>query len=387
MHSLDDTIAAIASPPGGAARAIVRLSGPDLRRALEGCFRPTPYVALASIARPTSAPGLFWLRGIAAPLPGELYLWPGTRSYTGQPVAEAHVLGSPPLVEALLRTVCAAGARPAEPGEFTLRAFLAGRIDMTQAEAVLGVIDAADSRQLHAALAQLAGGLAAPLHRLRDSLVDLLAQLEAGLDFAEEDLPAFAPDELIERLDEAAAAVAGLAPANGLAAGSRSVWSARCWSGDPTAARAASSMRWHMGPGPWFPISREPPAITSRPTLTWTASAVCWSIPAASRRSPKANWTVRRRPFPAQHRSADLRIFCVDASANDADIQFGQMGLVPSLDLPAETILVLTKTDLPRQAASSTAWAGLCSTYAPLETSSRSGAGLDALRCGCGRLC
>ena len=135
-----------------------------------------------------------------------------------------------------------------------------------------------------------------------------------------------------------------------------------------------------MGPGPWFPISREPPAITSRPTLTWTASAVCWSIPAASRRSPKANWTVRRRPFPAQHRSADLRILCVDASANDADIQFGQMGLVPSLDLPAETILVLTKTDLPRQAASSTAWAGLCSTYAPLETSSRSGAGLDALR-------
>ena len=122
-------------------------------------------------------PGLCWLRGLAAPLPGELYLWPGKRSYTGQPVAEIHTLGSPPLLEALLRTVCAAGARLAEPGEFTCRAFLAGRIDLTQAEAVLGVIDAADPGQLRAALAQLAGGLARPLHRLRDELLDLSGRL------------------------------------------------------------------------------------------------------------------------------------------------------------------------------------------------------------------
>ena len=108
MHALDDTIAAIASPPGGAARGIVRLSGPGLRTCLEGCFRPDPYISLPSLARPTAAPGLCWLAGVAAPLPGELYLWPGRRSYTGQPVAEIHTLGSPPLLEALLRTVCAA---------------------------------------------------------------------------------------------------------------------------------------------------------------------------------------------------------------------------------------------------------------------------------------
>ena len=144
------------------------------------------------LTRPTAVPGLCWLRGLAAPLPGELYLWPGKRSYTGQPVAEIHTLGSPPLLEALLRTVCAA-ARLAEPGEFTFRAFLAGRIDLTQAEAVLGVIDAADPGQLHAALAQLAGGLARPLHRLRDELLDLLADLEANLDFAEEDAAPLPP--------------------------------------------------------------------------------------------------------------------------------------------------------------------------------------------------
>ena len=92
------------------------------------------------------------------------------------------------------------GARLAEPGEFTFRAFLAGRIDLTQAEAVLGVIDAADPGQLRAALVQLAGGLARPLHQLRDELLDLLADLEANLDFAEEDATSLAPGQLLDRL-------------------------------------------------------------------------------------------------------------------------------------------------------------------------------------------
>jgi tRNA modification GTPase len=154
--------------------------------------------------------GSLGLPGIASPLPCEVYLWPSGRSYTGQPVAEIHTLGSPPLLEAVVRTLCAAGARLAEPGEFTLRAFLAGRIDLTQAEAVLGVIDAANPEQLDVALSQLAGGLAEPLNRLRDRLLDLLADLEAGLDFADEDLPAITDEELAGRLREAAAEVARL---------------------------------------------------------------------------------------------------------------------------------------------------------------------------------
>ena len=143
MHPLDDTIVAIASPPGGAARGIVRLSGPNLRGCLESCFRPDPPMPLASSTRAEVVPGVLWLSGFASPAPCELYLWPGKRSYTGQPVAEVHTLGSPPLLEAVVHAACRGGARPAEPGEFTLRAFLAGRIDLTQAEAVLGVIDAA----------------------------------------------------------------------------------------------------------------------------------------------------------------------------------------------------------------------------------------------------
>jgi tRNA modification GTPase len=116
-------------------------------------------------------------------------------------------LGSPPLLDAALAAVCAAGARLAEPGEFTLRAFLAGRLDLTQAEAVLGVIDAENRRELDIALAQLAGGLASPLDAIRDRLLDLLAHLEAGLDFVEEDVEFITASELERQLGEASDAV------------------------------------------------------------------------------------------------------------------------------------------------------------------------------------
>jgi tRNA modification GTPase len=210
MHSLDDTIAAIASPPGGAARGIVRLSGPGLRDCLERCFRPDPYVHLPSLASPTAVPGLLWLSGFAAPVACDLYLWPLKRSYTGQSMAEIHTLGSMPILEAVLRAVLAGGARLAEPGEFTLRAFLSGRIDLTQAEAVLGVIEAELPEELDAALAQMAGGLAAPLGQLRDALLELLSHVEAGLDFADEDLAFISPEQLAGQLDAAAAQVARL---------------------------------------------------------------------------------------------------------------------------------------------------------------------------------
>ena len=211
MHPLDDTIAAIASPPGGAARGIVRLSGPNVRECVEAVFQSDADSPTSAVDRPVAVAGSLRPAGLNSPMPCDLFLWPDGRSYTGQPVAEIHTLGSPPLLEAVLQTVCRAGARLAQPGEFTLRAFLAGRIDLTQAEAVLGVIDAADPGELNVALSQLAGGLAAPLHHLRDTLIDLLAHLEAGFDFADEDLPFITSEELDRQLGEAAEDVARLA--------------------------------------------------------------------------------------------------------------------------------------------------------------------------------
>jgi len=140
-----------------------------------------------------------------------LYLWPTDSSYTRQPSAELHLPGSPPLLEAALEIVCQAGARLARPGEFTLRAFLAGRLDLTQAEAVLGVIDAQGRQQLDSALGQLAGGLARPLSALREQLLDLLAQLEAGLDFVDEDIEFITAAELNQQLAAAMEGVENIA--------------------------------------------------------------------------------------------------------------------------------------------------------------------------------
>jgi tRNA modification GTPase len=98
--------------------------------------------------------------------------------------------------------MCEAGARLAQPGEFTLRAFLAGRLDLTQAEAVLGVIDATNRRQLDVALAQLAGGLATHFHAARQQLLSLCADVEAGLDFVDEDIQFISPQGIESQLQE-----------------------------------------------------------------------------------------------------------------------------------------------------------------------------------------
>ncbi len=203
MHNLDDTIVAIASPPGGAPQGIVRLSGWQTVACVRRFFESDGLLEPSSVDRPTSLGGNCHLPGMASPLPCELYLWPGRHSFTGQPVAEIHTIGSPPLLDALVKAACTFGSRLAEPGEFTLRAFLAGRIDLTQAEAVLGAIDAADTTALSTALSQLAGGLATPLGELRDRLLDLLSHLEAGFDFTDEDLSFIAPEELEKQLHEA----------------------------------------------------------------------------------------------------------------------------------------------------------------------------------------
>ncbi|HEY2760458.1 MAG TPA: tRNA uridine-5-carboxymethylaminomethyl(34) synthesis GTPase MnmE, partial [Pirellulales bacterium] len=211
MLTLDDTIAAVASAPGGAARGIVRLSGPYIRQIISRCFQASD-AALdwKNLAEPTVISGRFKTErpGLAESssnfeLPADIFLWPTARSYTRQPLAEIHTLGSPPLLQAVLQAVCTMGARLANSGEFTLRAFLAGRIDLTQAEAVLGVIDAVDRRQLRAALDQLAGGLSRPLHQLRSDLLNLLADLEAGLDFVEDDIRFVTATELQSQLKHA----------------------------------------------------------------------------------------------------------------------------------------------------------------------------------------
>ena len=150
--------------------------------------------------------------GLRSLLPVMLALWPAPRTYTGQDVAEIHLVGATPLVNLVLAHCLVRGARHAEPGEFTLRAFLSSRIDLTRAEAVLGVIEATSPAQLDAALEQLAGGLAGPILGLRDHLLDVVAHLEANLDFTEEpDVDPMVRSALAAELDQSSAELARLA--------------------------------------------------------------------------------------------------------------------------------------------------------------------------------
>jgi tRNA modification GTPase len=207
----DDTIAAIATAPGPSAHGIIRLSGKAIREVLEEPFVPDDATRLARTRFAERHPGLFRFSTTSEPLLAELYLWPTSRSYTGEPLAELHTVGSPPLLEAVLSTVCESGARLAEPGEFTLRAFLSGRIDLVQAEAVLGTIDAAGRHDLKTALTQLAGGISGRIVELRHDLLALLADLEAGLDFVEDDIEFVSRMEVLSKLNEARVFIAALA--------------------------------------------------------------------------------------------------------------------------------------------------------------------------------
>ena len=200
----DDTIAAIASGLGGGL-AIVRLSGPRAL-ALAGAVwrgrRP-----LAQLPPRTLHLGrLRNARGAA----GEQCLavhMPGPRSYTGEDVVEFQVHGGALVARTTLDLLLAQGARHAGPGEFTRRAFLHGKLDLTQAEAVLDVIQAQTTLALHAANRQLAGVLGRRLEALHRELTELLAEVEVRLDFVEENLDWTPPAALAARLDAALATV------------------------------------------------------------------------------------------------------------------------------------------------------------------------------------
>ena len=204
---LDDVIAAVATPAGPAERSVIRLSGagvvPVLTPRFECADRSTDAHVHASWTSSQQArrySGHYQIEGWRVPIPVDLWLWPTTRSYTGQPSAELHLIGSPPIVDAVLEQLYRDGARPARAGEFTLRAFLAGRVDLVQAEAVLGVIDAADHEQLQTALTQLAGGLSRQIAEVRESLLLDLADLEAGLDFVDEDIEFVHREQMLTRI-------------------------------------------------------------------------------------------------------------------------------------------------------------------------------------------
>jgi len=204
--AIDDTIIARASAPGGAIRGILRISGRHAVAVTEMIIEISD--EFRSQQRPACIDTHIILPPHCAalpPIPAKLLLWQAGHSYTGDETVEIHTIGSPVLLDAIMAALLSVSddVRLAEPGEFTLRAFLSGRLDLAQAEAVLGVIDAANDMDLKTALHQLAGNVSAPLSAVRMLLLDTLSQLEASLDFADEEIPALPAQALRRTLTEA----------------------------------------------------------------------------------------------------------------------------------------------------------------------------------------
>lgn len=195
----DDTIAAIATPPGPGGIGVIRVSGPLAPRILAALFV-------------RSRGGDDWLshhfyHGRIVAADGAVadealaVLMRAPRSFTGEDVVELHCHGSPVGLRRILARVLAEGARPAEPGEFTKRAFLNGRIDLTQAEAVIDLVRARSTAAAALAAEQLSGCLSDYCTNLRDRVIHLKALLEAEIDFAEEDFDV-GGEELLATVDE-----------------------------------------------------------------------------------------------------------------------------------------------------------------------------------------
>ena len=195
MFSTSDTIVAVATPPGRGGLGVVRLSGPDahaIARRLTTHAAPFP-PRQATFTR---------ISVDQSPIDHVVVtFFPCPRSYSGEDTVELSAHGSAVVLQGIVAEAIDEGARLAEPGEFTLRAFLNGRIDLTQAEAVADLIDAVTPLQARVAFDQLQGTLTGVIGAIADALFDLMARLEASVDFPEEGYHFLEPDDLKTALD------------------------------------------------------------------------------------------------------------------------------------------------------------------------------------------
>ena len=205
-----DTIAAIATGHSPTAIGIVRVSG-------EGCFALCGKVFRAANGRPFSEqPSHKMVFGEMLDARGRVIdqglavRFPGPHSYTGEDSAEFHCHGSPVVLRELLDALFAAGARQAKAGEFTQRAFLNGRLDLTQAEAVIDLIDAETAAAARNAAAQLDGGLRRVLEPIQDALLDITSRFYAVVDYPDEDIEDIRPEQVAEALSSAEAQLTAL---------------------------------------------------------------------------------------------------------------------------------------------------------------------------------
>jgi tRNA modification GTPase len=207
MPTLNDTIAAISTAPGRSGLGIIRVSG-NLSREISKKilrFRPEhewkPWTAALAELIDDSASAIDQV---------VVTYYPAPRSYTAEDLVEISCHGSPVVLRFCLERVCQAGARLAEPGEFTLRAYLNGRIDLPQAEAVRDLIESTTLFQARVAAQQAEGSVSRRIRPIKEQLLELIALLEAGIDFAEDDISVAPAEEILRRIEPVERALSAL---------------------------------------------------------------------------------------------------------------------------------------------------------------------------------
>ena len=202
MQDPADTICALSTPPGRSGIAVVRLSGAAACSILQKICTGKDLVAVPP------EPRQVFLRRLIDPQSGEaidealVTFFASPHSYTGEDLVEFSLHGNPALVAALVNILCRLGARLAEPGEFTMRAFLHGRMDLAQAEAVHDIIEARTLYQAQVASRQRDGALARELRPVKSRLIDTIVDLESAVEFAEENLPTASQRAMLDTLDD-----------------------------------------------------------------------------------------------------------------------------------------------------------------------------------------
>jgi tRNA modification GTPase len=364
---MPDVIFALATAPGRAAIAVVRLSG-DGVAAIVG--------ALAGVLPPPRQARVRRLRDAAGEtLDQAVVLWtPGPTSYTGEDGAELHLHGGPAVVDAVSTALLALGARPAEPGEFTRRAFEHGRLDLSEAEAVADLVDAETEGQRRQAVAQLGGALSRRYAAWRVSLLEALAVLEAAIDFPDEDLPEDVAERARPHLEHLQAGLAAALADAGRGEQVREGYRIALV-GAPNAGKSSLLNRL---------VGRDAAIVTALPgttrdvieqPLVLSGFKVLMADMAGVRQAGDEIEAEGVRRARAWAEGAGLRIWVVDASA-------GEGAFAEAADLArGGDLAVLNKADLragsDRKAVESLAAARGLET---LEASAATGAGVEALR-------
>jgi tRNA modification GTPase len=330
---LSDPIAALATPPGRAALALIRLSG-------EGAFAVAARVIANFRAEPARQATLARFRAEDGEVidRGLYTVFPGPHSYTGEDLVELSCHGGLLVPGRILAALHAAGARPAAPGEFTRRAVLNGKLDLVQAEAVGDLIDATAPAQAHAALNQLEGGLSRRLAALRESLIEVQALLSYDIDFPEEDDGPVAPARIAGQIESAAAQIRRLvatAPsAERLREGALMVFAGR--------PNAGKSSLFNALLGSERALVTEIPG-TTRDAIEAHTDFLGWPVRLADTAGLwNAPEKIDRMGVEVSHRylaAADLVLLCVEAGREVGEDEDAIAGARP-------TLLVRTKADL-----------------------------------------